>query len=135
MEIQTTTFRYNDGGRSTYFKASACDCVTRAIAIATGNDYREVYKTAKKIIGYTPRNGVKKTDTRKLMAHFGGTWTPLMVIGSGCKVHLNREELPKHGRYVLNLSGHVSAYIDGVINDTYDCSRDGKRCVYGYWEF
>jgi len=26
------------------------------------------------------------------------------------------------------------AVIDGVINDTYDCSREGTRCVYGYWE-
>jgi hypothetical protein len=25
------------------------------------------------------------------------------------------------------------AVIDGVIHDTYDPSRDGKRCVYGYF--
>jgi hypothetical protein len=24
--------------------------------------------------------------------------------------------------------------IDGVIHDTHDCSRRGKRCVYGYWQ-
>jgi len=23
--------------------------------------------------------------------------------------------------------------IDGVLHDTHDCSRDGTRCVYGYW--
>ena len=57
-----------------------------------------------------------------------------MKIGSGCKVHLSEDELP-NGRLVCNLSGHVTCVIDGVINDTYDCSRDGKRCVYGYWKF
>jgi hypothetical protein len=23
--------------------------------------------------------------------------------------------------------------VDGIINDTYDCSREGTRCVYGYF--
>ena len=37
-------FQYNDGGRSRYFKAQKVgDCVTRAFAIATGKDYKEVY--------------------------------------------------------------------------------------------
>jgi|SRR5262245_25045412 len=27
----------------------------------------------------------------------------------------------------------VVAVIDGVIHDTHDCSRDGTRCVYGYF--
>jgi hypothetical protein len=31
------------------------------------------------------------------------------------------------------VSRHAVAVIDGVIHDTYDCSRGGKRCVYGYW--
>lgn len=28
---------------------------------------------------------------------------------------------------------HYTAVIDGIIHDTHDCSRDGSRCVYGYW--
>jgi len=55
-----------------------------------------------------------------------------MSIGSGCKVHLDGNELPE-GRLVASLSKHVAAVIDGVINDTYDCSREGTRCVYGYY--
>ena len=34
---------YDDGGRSKYFKGTTDDCVARAIAIATGKDYKEVY--------------------------------------------------------------------------------------------
>lgn len=128
--------RYDDGGRSKYFTASKVgDCVTRAIAIATQRDYKEVYNTITKIVGYTPRNGVKKADTKKLMAHFGGVWHPTMTVGSGCTTHLEDGEIPMHGRIICKCSKHVVAVIDGVIHDTYDASRNGKRCIYGYWVF
>ena len=128
-------FVYNDGGRYKYFTASKVgDCVTRAVAIATRKDYKEVYDTIAKIVGYTPRNGVKKSDVKKVMKHFGGVWHTCMTIGSGCKVHLNEEELPK-GRIVCNLSKHLVCVVDGVVHDTHDCTRNGMRCVYGYWVF
>jgi hypothetical protein len=57
-----------------------------------------------------------------------------MAIGSGCKVHLKADELPK-GTIIANVSGHFVCVIDGVIQDTYDCSRGGTRCVYGYYYF
>ena len=55
-----------------------------------------------------------------------------MQIGQGCKVHLKADELPG-GRIVATVSKHYTAIIDGEIHDTYDCSRDGERCVYGYF--
>ena len=55
-----------------------------------------------------------------------------MGIGTGCKVHLKKEELPT-GKIIARVSRHICAVIDGVINDTYDCSREGTRCVYGYY--
>jgi hypothetical protein len=37
-------FIYDDGGRSAVgFKGNTGDCVTRAISIATGKSYKEVY--------------------------------------------------------------------------------------------
>jgi hypothetical protein len=66
------------------------------------------------------------------MAKLGWKWTPLVTIGSGCKVHLRPDELPK-GRIMVQLSKHVAAVIDGVVQDTHDPSRSGTRCVYGYW--
>ena len=125
-------FNYNDGGRSKYFKGTAGDCVTRATAIALNRDYKEVYDEIAKFIGYTPRNGIKKKDTRKIMEHYGFKWKPCMSIGSGCTVHLKEQELPK-GTIVCKLTGHVVCVKDGVINDTGDCSRNETRCVYGYW--
>lgn len=127
---------YNDGGRAKYFTATGVrDCVARAVAIATNRDYKEVYNEIAKLIGYTPRNGVYKKDTKKVMEYFGGTWVSCSGIGTKNKVHLNATEMPLQGCFVCNLSKHVTCIINGVINDTYDPSRDGTRLVYGYWEF
>lgn len=151
-----THWIYDDGGRaSAGFKGHAGDCVTRAVAIATGQSYRDVYdalfadirefaetsrsRSARRAArgggrrGTTPRNGVAKTLVRRYLASLGWTWTPTMRIGSGCTVHLRADELPA-GRLIAKVSKHIVAVIDGVIHDTYDCSRDGTRCVYGYWQ-
>jgi hypothetical protein len=37
-------------------------------------------------------------------------------------------------RDVARLSRHLCAVVDGVVHDTFDPSRDGTRCVYGYWK-
>lgn len=136
---------YSDGGRSeASFKGETGDCVTRAIAIATSQPYLTVY-SALNALGKTERRGSQKrgksnartgvyrTAIRKYMEALGWRWTPTMFIGSGCKVHLRPEELPS-GRIIVALSRHAAAVIDGVVFDTHDPSRDGTRCVYGYWQ-
>lgn len=134
--MKTLDFKFNDGGRSKYFKAKEVgDCVVRAIAIATQKDYKEVYDIVKKVSGKTPRNGVDKKVCREVIARLGGKWVPCMKIGSGCKVHLNACDLPLDRRIIVSLSKHLCAVIYGEINDTYDPSREGERCVYGYWQF
>ena len=109
--------------------------MTRAFAIASGKDYKEVYDLIFKIVKESPRNGVKLDICKKIAKQLGGVWHPLMGIGTGCKAHLRVNEVPMRGKIVCSVSKHLTAIIDGVINDTYDCGRDGDRCVYGYWEF
>lgn len=135
---------YDDGGRSKYFKAEHVgDCVCRSISIATDSDYKEIYdlinqlsknerkgKRKKKISN--ARSGVYKTTSHKILEDLGWTWHPTMTIGSGCKVHLRREELPC-GTLIVKLSKHLTCVKNGIIYDTYDCSREGTRCVYGYY--
>lgn len=130
-------FNYNDGGRSKYFKGNVQDCVVRAIAIANNMDYKEVYDYVnKKLKSYgcpSVRNkGVPKRIVKELLKEYGWTWVATMTIGSGCTTHLTKEELPS-GTIIASVSKHITCIKDGVINDTYDCSRDGARCVYGYW--
>jgi hypothetical protein len=76
--------------------------------------------------------GVFKATRDRYLKSIGWKWVPTMHIGQGCKVHLKASELPP-GRLVVSVSKHLVAVIDGVIHDTYDPSRDGTRCVYGYY--
>ena len=132
----------DDGGRAAAgYRGSAGDCVVRAIAIATGTPYQEVYdalfalnKTQRgKLRGASPRDGGTKTATiRKYLSSLGWEFVPTMDFGSGCTVHLKSEELPQ-GTLIVRLSKHLAAVKDGVLHDTYDCSRGGTRCVYGYY--
>lgn len=143
-------FVKNDGGRAEAgFKGSAGDCVCRAVAIASGRPYAEIYKrlaegnatqrktkhTRRSLAGKkTARNGIytQRKWFKDYMAELGFRWVATMQIGSGCTVHLKDDELP-HGRLVVMLSRHAAAVIDGVLHDTYQDDRGGTRCVYGYW--
>ena len=142
------SFMYNDGGRANAGrKGYTGDCVARAIAIAAGLPYQEVYdrmaegnatqRRSKHDKGKRVRTAshgiaVKRKWFKDYMRELGFVWTATMEVGSGCKVHLKYDELPK-GRIVVSLSRHYAAVLNGVLHDTHDCSRGGTRCVYGYW--
>lgn len=134
-------FVFSDGGRSKYFKAeNVGDCVCRAICNATGKDYKEVYdglnREAKKERmargRSSARDGMYKASWKRYIESLGWVWHPTMQVGSGCKVHLREDELPG-GTLIVSVSKHLTCVKDGVLFDTYDCSRDGTRCVYGYY--
>jgi len=144
-------FKFNDGGRADAgYQGTTGDCVARAIAIVTGNPYQEVYDTLasgnatqRKSKHHKAKDGIKTASrgistNRKwfqdYMESIGFEWTPTMLIGQGCKVHLKADELPK-GKLVVAVSKHYTAVIDGVVNDIYDPSRQGTRCVYGYYTY
>jgi hypothetical protein len=132
-----------DGGRAAAgFKGAASDCVTRSFAIVSGRPYLEIYN-ALNLVCTQAREGVRKGSARegvftsrepfkRLIRSWGFTWVPCMDIATGCRVHLQEEELPR-GRLVVRVSKHCTAVIDGVIHDTHDPQRGGTRCVYGYW--
>lgn len=135
-------FVYSDGGREAAgFKGKTGDCVTRAIAIATGKPYTEVYDALNNLAkeekptkgkNSSARKGVFRKTYEKYLEQIGWKWVPTMQVGQGCKIHLNEDELPK-GRLIISVSRHVTTVIDGVLYDNHDCSRGGSRCVYGYY--
>jgi hypothetical protein len=142
-------FERDDGGRAAAgFRGKTGDCVCRAIAIATGRPYLEVYdalndaarserpgaRKGRRRGGRRScaRTGVAKATYRRYLDGLGWRFSPTMGIGSGCRVHLRADELPP-GRLVVVLSGHLVAVVDGVVRDTHDPSRGGSRCVYGYF--
>ncbi len=135
---------YDDGGRKAAgYKGVTGDCVTRAIAIATGLPYQKVYdeltelgrherRSKRRTSKSSARTGVYKPTIKRYMKSLGWEWTPTMGIGTGCQVHLRADELPP-GRLVVAVSKHEVAVIDGVVHDAGDPTRGGTRCVYGYW--
>lgn len=137
-------FVFHDGGRAAAgYKGKTGDCVTRSIAIATGKTYQEVYDTLNQLAKAerrgkrkkklsNSRTGVLRKAYQRYLESLGWRWTPTMTIGAGCRVHLKTSELPQ-GPLLVKVSRHLTAVIDGVIYDTHDCSRDGARCVYGYF--
>lgn len=144
-------FQYNDGGRKKAgYRGETGDCVVRSIAIAAKLPYKKVYDDLfylQKEFGNTkrsraardakkkpsPRNGVFREVYDPYIKKLGFKWVACSAIGKGCTVHLHPEELPKDGRLILRLSGHISCFVDGMIQDTYDPSREGTRQVYGYY--
>ena len=135
---------YSTGGREKYFKSNVVgDCVCRAIANATGMDYKQVYDlinsyakkehiSKRKKKKSNARNGVTKDTIWRILTDLGWKWIPTMLIGSGCQVHLNEKELPD-GTLIVSVSKHLTCVKNRKLYDTYDCSRGGTRCVYGYY--
>lgn len=138
VEDLLDNFKYNDGGRAEAgFKGQAGDCVTRAIAIASGKDYTEIYNelaTRQQALGKakSARNGVLPKVYKKYLEELGFKWVATMGVGTGVTTHLDPNELPG-GTIICRLSKHIVAVKDGIIHDTYDPSRGGTRAVYGYW--
>jgi hypothetical protein len=145
-------FKYDDGGRSNAgYKGVAGDCVVRSIAIAANLSYKKVYEDlyqANEIFRTTsktklarslkqkndsPRTGTHRVVLKKYLLQLGWKWTPTMFIGQGCKIHLKKNELPD-GTLIVSCSKHITVVKEGILHDTYDCSRNGTRCVYGYWK-
>lgn len=135
---------YDDGGRyAAGRRGEANDCVVRAVAIAAELPYRDVYDALNQCAKAervkpgrkrsSARLGVSKRTFKRFMRQLGWVWTPTMRVGSGCRIRLRDDELPR-GRLVATLSRHVVAVIDGVIHDTHDPARNGYRCVYGFWQ-
>lgn len=143
-------FIEHDGGRSEAgFKGKTGDCVTRAIAIATGLPYQEVYdelfKRAKEYAqthrnkyarslqkNPSPRDGMHRCIYEPYLFERGFIWEATMGIGTGCTMHLRESELPS-GILIATVSKHLTCVKYGTLYDTYDCSRGGTRCVYGMY--
>ena len=137
-------YQYDDGGRADAgFKGTTSDCSVRAVAIATGLPYQEVCDDLNVMAKderprgnkkrSNARTGVHRKTTSRYLERLGFDWIPAMGIGTGCTVRLKADELPS-GTLVVSVSKHLPAVIDRVLHDNHDSSRDGTRCVYGYWQ-
>jgi hypothetical protein len=127
---------YNDGGRikEGFKPIQKGDCVVRALSILTEYGYtktrNELNKFIKRERGPNRSNvddGVYPRTYRKFLEHLG--------IKKFYKVDC-WANIPSTGRVMVVLEEHVVAYVNGVINDTFDPVGE-SQCgpLIGYYEF
>jgi hypothetical protein len=138
---------YNDGGAGRTNHGGGC--VPRAIAIATGRPYREVYEALvartyeyvrrwprSQVAGWIRRGRNSFDPARGSYRSVYGRYLKSLgwhyVSTEDQKVRLRADELPS-GRLIVAVHQHLVAVIDGVIHDTYDSGQKGHRPVRGYY--
>lgn len=126
-------FIWNDGGRAACgFVGLTGDCVTRAIAIATGAVYRDVYEKLGKVSEKSPRRGVRTDIASDYLTE--RHWHRCEGLGR----EFNVELLPK-GIVIVHLampndrSQHFCTVIDRVVHDTWNPSDDDGYVIKTYW--
>ena len=125
-------FIYNDGGRKAAgYKGLASDCGARAMSIALGMGYQAAYDhiahaNQKHHGKKSARNGVDKYIYANVLSVFNWVWKPAPKF-EGRKARCS--DMPP-GTVIARQAGHFVAVVNGVPQDTWDCS---DKMVYGYW--
>lgn len=130
---------YHDGGRvaAGYPREDYGACVTRAIAIATGQPYRAVYDAVNEHcwkMDWRPTAKRSSAPTGVPMNFYGPYLRSLGWQYTPCPrdTHFTRYELPP-GILLVHVKRHLCCVKNGVLYDTWDCSRQGFATVEGYW--
>lgn len=126
-------FIWDDGGRAACgFVGLTGDCVPRAIAIATGAVYRDVYSELGSQAEKSPRNGVHTETAAAYLAE--RDWQRTL----GFERPFFVEDLPS-GVVIVHIaksnerSQHFCTVIDHVVHDTWNPSDDDDYVVKNYW--
>jgi hypothetical protein len=129
----------SDGGRkSAGFDGRAGDCACRAIAIASGRPYREVYdelnlwcgryrKLFVRATAASAENGLWDAIAARYLTEHG--WSSSYVWGT-----VGIRDLPRVGPVVVLVPGHFVAVVDGCYYDTFPSLCTGRRRVDAYWQ-
>ena len=110
------------------------DCTKRSISLATGIPYLDVQKGLnehKKVTGaklfYDNPNPQSYVEN---VLGFPRVAVPKKSDGTRITVAEFAKDHPR-GRYIVSVSGHWTACIDGIVYDTWDCT---KKEVLSYYE-
>ena len=132
-------FEFNDGGRlDAGYKGVSGDCAVRAVAIVTGQPYRDVYDAfaaAYAAHGYSTSGNASRVNTQQRQAKAEGRWLrPVKTIQQEVyrqfgfeKVTLPdgpcptfSEALAEHGPCMVTTTKHIAALRDSALHDVFD---------------
>lgn len=109
------------------------DCVKRSLTLLTERPYEQVSKELNDLKKETKCKKFNSNKNWKIYVQRLG-WEKFYYPSEKGKPRMNGERFcishPK-GKFLLRMAHHLTAVIDGVIYDTWDCSQ---KCVYNAWE-
>lgn len=101
------------------------DCVLRSISVAEGTSWNQCQK---KLSHLSRKEGRLLNEVvfveNYLDRRYPKKCYPKMTVGEFCSI------CPK-GHFVVTMKGHITAIIDNVIVDTFDCS---DKIMYCCWQ-
>ena len=107
------------------------DCVVRALCVATGKNWDDVYVKLCEI-GMNLKEMPNSDEVWKTYLSGISTYKSCKAVkGKKRTTPESFAEANKEGVFVLRLAGHIVAVKDGQYWDTWNC---GNKCVYGYYE-
>ena len=117
-------FTKSHGGREKYFpvkykKDRVGDCVIRAIAHGTGQDYLVVYKDLFELAMSEGDMPNSKVIYNAYLSSLGWKKNSPAKDARGKKVRLKDWDI--EGTYIILTSGHLTCIKDGLNYDTFDC--------------
>ena len=119
-------------------KRAVYDCTKRSISLTTGIPYRELEKGMsehKKITGV--RFFYNTPNPQSYMENVLG-FPKRSLYKKSDDSHITVEEFAKahpDGRYIVSISGHWTACIDGIVYDTWDCCKEEVLSYYEITQF
>lgn len=119
-------WREDDGGRRAAGYPVQRDCSVRAVALATGMSYRDVYVA---LAGFAPTCGVESAVSDRLLGAAGFSYTST----AGRTVRLRSDELPRLPLMVVSMWEHLTVVAGGTIVDTGDPTLYRRGIVLGWW--
>jgi hypothetical protein len=129
------TFKKFDAGEfHRTSKLQAADCQVRALCVAADIHYCAAYDLLYKAQGELRTPGFFLEHYLRHKAEMFGVmqYIPFpAVAGQSRMTGMNFVQHYPKGRYILRLSNHFAAVVDGTLLDSWDCTR---KCVYGAWE-
>ena len=135
VEYRAAAYEPDVGKQDSKRPKNRRDCTVVALAVSCGVDYDTAYdelaqRGRKSSTGFWFPSSVKSRRNDTVLG-VTFTWYPLQAVKGERRMTptVFVHEHPS-GKFVLRLSKHVVAVIDGVV---YDPAGRLDACVYGYW--
>lgn len=114
-------YRYYNANKNDF---DIMDCTVRAISLVEGKSWDETYK---KLSDLARHEGLMMDSVEFIEDYLDKRYDRQCHYSKTVGEFI--EEYPK-GRYLITMQGHITACIDGVCYDTWNCLNRTMRCAW-----